>query len=296
MVLDIPAAIGRRILEDRKSWDRNGKIYASDLASTTPNGPCLKSFWYQCKDSPKKDKTPGEGLMLMAGDRMHDLVAELLTKSQDELGAWEVEGVEDSVPMYVNGERVGQRLDILLRNAETGERMVVDVKTKRGAAFNYMDEYADPGVTLQVQSYMMAVDADYGAVLYVDREGSNFMRMYPIKRDDDAVLRAYGALQVIRDATFPPASLWLTCNIKQNKGPDSVYLKVPWQIQYCNLETCRCRADLPRRNPPRGIVAKINDDGVVSPTKVGKAWEKEVMTALYAKYPNREFTLEGEEV
>jgi hypothetical protein len=256
MPLNIPELLGEYLQRIRKGWDKNGRIYASDvgIALGPEHAGCTLAFWLKCKNEPRKEKGPGELLLLQQGDNVHEVIQAMVAEAVKGTG-WTVVGNEEKCEVHVDGERVGGRLDIRLQH-DDGRVHIIDIKTKRGQAFRFLPE-AKPGDVLQVQLYMKATDADSGSVLYVDREGQNFMREFDVERNDVRPETAVRKLVAIRDNPTPPAPVTLKLERKENKGPDSLYLKVPWQIGWCDLQQCACRKALPIKGTPDGIIAKL---------------------------------------
>jgi hypothetical protein len=288
MTFDLVGALSAAIASEREEWDKNGRIYASDLGTSLEDGPCALAFRQKCENAPRAPKLPGQLLMLKVGDLLHGYIQWLLPLALEGSG-WEVLEIEDKVELFVDDEGIGARLDILLRDPD-GRLVVLDVKTKRGNAFRYLEE-PKVGDVLQVQSYITGKDAHYGGILYVDREGQNFMRHFWVDRDDKAVQSAVRTLQAYRDAEKPPAPVGLRLRVRENKGPDSVYLDIPWQIEWCDLQTCACRAALPG-SPPDGIVAKVDEENglySIDFTDIAKGWEAVIFEMLRAEYPSREW-------
>lgn len=232
----------------REEWERNGRIYASDLSVYLPTeagGKCNLGYWLLLHGAKKKTNTsPGKNLMWLQGERLHDFAAEALARELPWQG-WRVRDIERRVQI---DDDIGSRLDLLLEDPETGKVIVVDFKTKRGSAFGYLNK-ARPADGLQVKAYMTGLrregfDVLGGIILYIDREGSNFAKQFPdaslIEPNDDVVARALAHARLLRDTDERPDPILPTVDIKENKGPDSIYLKAPWQVGWCDLEECAC--------------------------------------------------------
>jgi hypothetical protein len=250
---------------ERRSWARNGKLYMSDLKwSLDPEdgGDCPKKLWAKMRNEPEKAGGPGVELMLHAGDRLHEQIAGWLEEHMKE--GWFVEAVEERVKL----DGLSGRLDIRLKHKMHMIQAVIDVKTKRGAAFQYLHE-PHKADELQVQGYMLAKDADYGLLVYVDREGQNWIKCFVVKRDDEAVKNAIISVKAIkRCAEKGQAVQGMEPQVlrKVNKGPDSVTIKWPWQVTWCPLEHCYCKARV-KTTLPKGIVAHILEDDTVRMTE-----------------------------
>ena len=283
--LDLERALGEHILESRKGWEKDGRIYASDLGLAL--GPdfagCQVAFWHKCRNAPVKETNAGRHLMTQAGDLLHDWVGDAMKMALPMQG-WRVVCLEERVTLSHDGEDIGSRLDILIEHMETGWRTVIDIKTKRGAAFGFLNE-VKPADELQVQAYIKAKNADDGYVLYVDREGQNFVRAFHVERADERPEKAIEILKQIRDSETPPPCLKLGISVTENKGADSVYLKKPWQIEWCDLKVCACAAAFPHSDVPTKVVAKLHpaaDTNLIEVrfTDAGEGWEEVIVDLL----------------
>jgi len=294
--LDLEAALGSHILETRRSWEKDGRIYASDLglALGPDHAGCQSAFWHKCRNAPTKDVNAGRLLLMQAGDLLHDWMSDALKMALPQQG-WRVVSVETKAHLDHADESIGARLDVLIEHMESGHRSIIDVKTKRGNAFGYLDE-VKPGDELQVQGYIKATDADDGWVLYVDREGQNFVRAFHVERADERPEMAIEILKAIRDADEPPPSLKLGLIIKENKGPDSIYLKKPWQIEWCDLQQCACAKTFPYENVPTNVLGKLvpvkDEEGEfeVRLTEVGSKWSEVILELLLEQGPGNTYT------
>ena len=240
----------------------------------------------------RRDKDPGHLLMLKVGELVHEYIAGMIGDAVEPYG-WDVTGVEKHVELTEGSVTIGGSLDIELTRRSDGYVLIVDVKTKRGNAFKYLDE-PKPGNEIQVQSYVAANDADAGGLLYTDREGQNFMRWFPVARDDSRPRKAIRMLDQIRNSDEPPDPVGLTVVRKELKGPDSVYLNESWHIGWCDLEECLCAKALPAR-APKGVVAKLHEKKdkptEIRLTAAGSRFGTHILELLDDKYPDEEFVL-----
>ena len=249
-------------------WD-NSKLHVSDLAVAIPgaDGKCPRSLWLRLRGRKGDPHGPGKLLMFDHGNQIHNRVGELLRAGLPD--EWRIIGLEQKISI----EELTGRLDLLLEGP--AGRVVVDFKTIRGRAFNYLFE-PKPMHTLQVQTYSMAVDADYAKVLYIDREGQNFAQEFPIPRDDAKVIQALEIARAIHrdameidnediDAWHGPDILPPNVKRNSNKGPDSIKLELPWQCQYCEYLDNFCGASIPPCSRHNGIVGHIDDEGIFLP-------------------------------
>ncbi len=260
--LDILAAMNAHIESLRDQKDRTGKVYPSDLGGES----CRRAYWLRYHGEPARPSTPGELLMYKMGDLVHDFIQGVLEQVMPGFG-WDVIGIEYRVKhLGLSG-----RIDLLLRNRVTGELAVIDIKTKRGGAFQYMDE-ANPNDVAQLQWYADAVGAKVAFLVYVDREGQNFCRIREVTPDKSNVLKEMATIENML-ADDEPGSVGLKLTRNENKGPkDSLYLKVPWQINWCTLNWCRCKKELPGMPPKTVIAHLVKKTGEIVPTKGNEKW------------------------
>lgn len=292
MSLDLKKILTEAMLAESKSFPRKGKIYASDLgvALGPDHAGCARALWEKLHDAPQKRPSPGELLRFRIGDLIHDYIANLLRKELPKHG-WEVIGVEKDVRL----DGVRGRYDIKIRNQETGEVRIIDCKTKRGSAFGFLKE-PKKSDQLQVQYYAQD-EADGGDLLYIDREGQNFVRHFEVAKDDARPKEAARRLHVLRDGD-PPQRLRPKLKRVKNKGPDSLYLEVPWQVSWCSLAHCPCAKAIGEL--PEGIVAKLTNDGELKMVEgYGEwvdGWVGMILDDLKEQYSEEEFTYLGNTV
>lgn len=245
---DLFFADALREAERGDPWN-DAEVHPSDLWHTLPPGPnagCPRQLWLRTHGAERRPATPGQLLMLRFAHRIHEwLGAELElartaaqvaqfyeghhNESFRHLADWRLLGVE--VTADDDGAEEG-RLDALLEHPEEG-RLVLDFKSMRGRAFQYLDG-PKPGHVLQVQSYMRRKDARQGVLLYVDREGQNFMVQYgPLERDDAAVATAWAQARAIVALPTPPPAIAPKAGRKG--APEE-----PWVCTYCPHYKASC--------------------------------------------------------
>ena len=289
VILDLEKILADALAEEYESWDKEMRIWPSDLGIAL--GPeldgCPVEFWMRCRDEPRKKVSPGQMLMFKMGDLMEEYLVGLLERHAEAHG-WRVISSQESREAF----GIRGRSDVTLEHIVTGVRIVVDIKTKRGNAFRYLNE-PKPGNVLQVQHYVAAADAVGGVLLYADREGQNFVRQFDVPREDERPEKAVEALTELRDNPIPPDFVPLRLKRRRNKGADSVYIETPWQMEWCSLKTCACREALPKA-PPSGIAAKVGNDGLVTHTEGNEAWLRTVVRLLRAEYPDEKFHVDGD--
>jgi len=257
-------------LEARNQWPKKMKIFPSDLGGEG----CPVAFWRNCRDYPKKTPAPGELLMWAQGSNLEDEVGLKLALALAKTGEYLIvtpPAGEKQHRMEFGGRR--GKLDFLLRNTETGGYIVLEVKSKRGGAFSYLNEIAHNNL-IQTRFYIAAVCEKYdtddcsGIVIYVDREGQNFVRPFDVRRDDQSVLDSIEELETLRDGPEPPPMEAVLLR-RENKGPDSLVLKLPWQVGWCSQQECVCKSHI-GSIPDGDIVCKQRDDGELIPINFKK--------------------------
>ena len=236
-------------------------LWASDLSAHTDGG-CERQLFHKLAGDERTDNTVSELMMFRFGNRIHDDIADMLS---DHLGdGWQVTGVE-SYGNDVYG--LVSRSDMILLSPDD-DRVVIEVKTSRGRAFSYRNGPEDlrDSHVIQLQAGITAQDADYGILLYIDREGSNSPDSYPIERDDETVMETvenlseliepaerYAIAKRAVEAGFltedeipdPPAPLEPEITRNENKGPDSIEIDEPWNCGYCSFRNVVCPGAVP---------------------------------------------------
>jgi hypothetical protein len=235
----------------RHGWDES-RLHASDLGATLDGEGCLRQVWLRLHGAEGKKDGPGKELMFEHAHRIHEMMVEVLEHLGEE---WEVSKVESPIDGLFAQEQADGRLDVLLTHRPSGVRLVYDTKTVRGAAFRWMSEveeigfpwvHAKPGHQLQVQAYARAEQADGGLIVYVDREGQNWLRLALVPRDDEAVEVAAAALQEAALAEEAPPVLAMKEKLVRGKRA----LKMPWQCEWCQYLDISCDGAKPREETP----------------------------------------------
>lgn len=285
-------AILKDYFEDQPQQSPRLRPSSLGIALDSPDSQCALSWWGQMQGLEVREVAPGEAMMFDHGHRLHERMADLLTELLPQYG-WFVVAVEQKVRCY----SYPGTLDLLIEHARTGYRLVVDFKTKRANAFKYLDKAKEDNV-VQVEFYIEAAKADGGMLLYIDREGQNFVKTFYVPpnpaRVEDLIAKAEAFLDPKQYPEGPPA-LGLKIERRINKGPDSVYLKRPWQMDWCKLQDCLCAQLCPNaKRVPEGIVAKIDADGFVTATEGNEEWLETVALLLVDAYPDEKFSVEGD--
>jgi hypothetical protein len=278
LVIRFYAALMKREAErDAEKQAGRGPYRMSNLGLAVPDGPCMRSKWLVDQGlavvPPKK---PGQQWMLTQGNRIHDMLQDLFTKGAKEVVGMEVVGIETPVAILsddMHNWTGHYDLKVRLHNpGHESREFIIDFKTVRGGAFRYLHE-PKPANVLQVQGYLMADDCDRGMLVYVDREGQNFMRAFPVHRDDQSVLEAMRTIEAALSAAAPPPPVPIKVDVKPTKTKgDSIYVKEPWQTAYCDLgEGCHCKARFPGVFPS-GIAARRQSGTVRIEPGVDSRW------------------------
>lgn len=259
---DLETALYKALCDEDDEWG-DTRLHVSDLAVAIPmpDGKCPRQLWMRLRGYPQVEPHIGKLLMFDHGHRLHERLPELLRIGLEGTG-WSVEHVELKLDDLLPDEVDGGTMDLGLIGPN-GERIVLDWKTVRGRTFQYL-EAPKPSNVLQVQTYMKAWDADLGLIAYVDREGQNGLKAFPVERDDEAVEFAAGVARGIADQEECPPKLLPTINRKHLKGPDSIYLNEPWQCRYCEFRDLSCDGALLPTHRDLRVVAKVDDGGRIT--------------------------------
>ena len=261
MRVNLVNALNAALSVAENEWD-DSSLHVSDLS--TPTEGCPRQLWLRLRGAQKKKPTPGQLLMFRHGNRIH---RELIEDLRVGLGSeWEIIAVEKPVEF----EGIIGRCDCLLQNVATKEIIVVDFKSVRGRKFSHLDAQGKSmdshDIQVQGYSYGFTVSAVCepvcGIVLYTDREGQNGFRQYDdVPNDFQAVKDAIAEIKTIAGLLEAPPLLEPMIEVKENKGPDSVKLKQPWNCDYCDYQDVSCHGALPNKLRDLGIVGYIDGAG-----------------------------------
>ena len=250
MIPSLPAMMEEGLRNQKDDWGDN-RLHVSDLSVYLEDGKCPRELWLRLSGYEKRELTAGQMLMFSNAHGIHERIVNILEIPLLNNG-WKIWKVEE--PVKVNG--VKGRADMVIKHEE-GMEIVVDFKTLRGRAFQYLEQPKESHV-LQVQAYMMGEGASKGIVFYLDREGQNAARQFVVDRDDETVSEAIKYAKSIQQMDQAPVELSPKIEIRKNKGPDSVYLKLPWQCDYCQYRDVSCEGALPQQYRDLGVVGKID--------------------------------------
>ena len=257
MTLNLTQALEMGLTAQPDNWQED-VLHVTDLAVAIGE-TCPRQLQLRLKGADRRLPPPGQQMMFRHGQRIHeDLVTLLMAGLPYE---WSVVYVELPVEL----DDITGRIDCVIEHLPSGDKFIVDFKTIRGRAFNWL-EGPKPAHVLQVQSYMVAFEQSTGIkpveayVLYVDREGQNSFKQFAVGHDKNRVLDAVVQTQAIANSPLCP-ELQPKIEVKENKGPDSVKLKQPWNCDYCDYQDVSCHGALPNKLRDLGIVGYIDGAG-----------------------------------
>jgi CRISPR/Cas system-associated exonuclease Cas4 (RecB family) len=143
-------------LEREQRPKAQGRYYPSEI------GGCLRKVWYSYKHPQpvKMDLVK----IFEVGNLMHDFIAEVMRSERNP----EVELLQSEFPfkMEMDGFTVSGRIDDVLLVKESGERMLVEVKSTKSVDYT---ERPNASHVMQLQLYMHATGIHDGIVLYVEK-------------------------------------------------------------------------------------------------------------------------------
>lgn len=243
-------------------WDETA-VHVSDYRYmlSPDEGGCDRQLWHRFRQDDASDPTLWMRMMWDQGFALQIRFSWLLCQGLP--ASWELEAVEMDVSRGLPGADVGS-CDLVLSSED--HVLGVEMKTQRGRAFQYLDE-PKPSHVMQSEGEAQALkqlfpeeDVEHRLV-YLDREGQNTPLVFPTETGLEAekrVLEASHYANEIRDRTNGEAPEPLSPHIavRENKGPNSVYLEEGWVCEYCNYRGESCPGALPDNLKDRGIVAK----------------------------------------
>lgn len=216
---------------DNQRWGMK-RLHPSDLGAAIPGSGCLRQIWLRTRGAESRPKTVGELLMLENANAIHERVEEAAAVGLNLPGELEIE-------VEVEFYGVTGRADIVCTDNYTKRRTVVDIKTVRSGAFQWLDA-PKPSHVLQVQHYMAGIGAQDGYLIYIDREGSNTPRQFRVQRDDEAVIGAIRTCSEAIAATEAPPILDMEVKLKDMAKVVRINAQRPWQCNYCHFRGVSC--------------------------------------------------------
>jgi len=209
-------------------------LHVSDLAYSVEL--CPRQLWLRLKGYDKAPLTPGKIWMHRNGHAIHARVIELWRIGLPKLyqGEWDIDKEEEATII----EDIHGTADVILKDS-IDNKILVDIKTIRGNKFNYLQE-PDPKNVIQLQGYMKGFNIDNGMLFYIDREGQNFAKQFPVERDDNKITEGIKVIKSIMAMLGPPPIMKVGLKYKENKSSTSVTLDYPWQCQWCDYLDISC--------------------------------------------------------
>lgn len=252
-------------------WDET-RIHLSDYRHSleAEDGACERQLYHRLQQDEADDPSLWERLMWDQGFAMQVRFSWLICQGLPE--GWDLLEIEMDVSEGLPGDDVGS-CDLVLEGPDA--ILGVEMKTQRGRSFQYLDEPKSNHV-IQSQGELYALRNMYPQqqvahrLLYIDREGQNSPMVFPTNwRDEvaDIIEQASGYVNgimavVARDSSRESLkTLDPIIEVRENKGPNSIYLKEPWMCSYCKYKGESCPGALPPELTGHGIVAKGDHNG-----------------------------------
>jgi hypothetical protein len=147
-------------------------LEASDIDDPQTLGGCIRSEWYRCKGHQQTDPPGIYSQYIFAAGNMWE---SWLTEKFKQMGVWVGNNIKWALPeRYISGE-----VDIIIKNPETGEKIIVESKTWGSTnyqakkelcgsrfgtptpkvqnlmqSFIYLDVFKEQGITKTVLTYL----------------------------------------------------------------------------------------------------------------------------------------------
>jgi len=156
MTLNLTQALEMGLTAQPDNWQED-VLHVTDLAVAIGE-TCPRQLQLRLKGADRRLPPPGQQMMFRHGQRIHeDLVTLLEAGLPRDWEIWEVE-------LPVELDDITGRIDCVVNHIPSGDKFIVDFKTIRGRAFNWL-EGPKPAHVLQVQSYMVAFEQSTGKSL-----------------------------------------------------------------------------------------------------------------------------------
>lgn len=210
-------------------------FYITDIGKAADG--CMRALYLDFQHAKKAELGIGKLLMFEHGNKIHDTVNSLLSESE----MFPYVQAEQRCELEIDGEVFHGRYDCMTE--VNGEKVILDYKTTRGAAFQYLTEPKESHVA-QVQAYLMALDLKTGYVVYIDREGQNGFMLFGIGRDDDHVTEL--ARKCINAKNEAADILQPNFRRDELKTKTNYYVSCPWQCSYCDYYGVSCDGAMPK--------------------------------------------------
>lgn len=253
-MINLEKALADGIKRDGDNWGED-KLHVSDLGIApsikSSDRKCPRKFWLRYNGYEKEETGPGTQLMFDQGHALEKKAVETLKYGlPDDV---RIVSTQMDITPGLPGDFTG-RLDALLWRC--GEYMIVDFKTRRGNAFRY-NSTVKPSNKYQVGGYIYALnkmfddyEVKHGAILEIDREGSNFAREFHFNWTPEfrkLIRDAFTYVHEVSESEEPPPLLDPKIERNENKGPDSITADLPWQCSYCDYRSVACPGAIPQK-------------------------------------------------
>jgi len=251
-----------RLDHEPGEWDET-RVHLSDYRySLSPDeGGCKRQLFHRLRQDNASDPTLWMRMMWDQGFALQIRFSWLLCQGLPE--PWDLEAVEMDVSRGLPGDDIGS-CDLVL--SAPGHLLGIEMKTQRGRAFRYLDE-PKPSHVIQSEGEAYALQQMHPErevshrLVYLDREGQNTPLVFPTATGPEAekrVLEASHYANRVLDSLDGEAPDPLSPHIavRENKGPNSIYLEQPWMCEYCDYYQESCEGALEPELTGHGIVAK----------------------------------------
>jgi len=258
-MINLTGAMAEGITKEEDDWGQKN-LHVSDLGVSyfiedDDDRKCPRQLWLRLNGYDRQPQKPGTSLMFEQGHNLEEHSIRWIRRGLNRLDNRAIV-VGEQIDVSAGISPLAGHLDLLIE--KDMEYLVVDVKSRRGASFDYVDEIK-PTNKMQIAGYIYALrnlglDVEHGAVLEVDRNGQRFVQEFHFRYDSELEFKVENTiiyLKQIRDLSTPPARLKPKIKINRNKGDDSVTADVPWQCSYCDYWGVSCRGAIPEKYSDR---------------------------------------------
>lgn len=259
---------------DGREWD-DSAIHVSDYSVILEpdDRKCERQLWHRIQGDERADDSLWKEVMFDQGDAMQVRFSYYIHFGLPD--DWEVFGIEVDCTGYLPTATDTGSADLVLWKPDEEQFLVVEIKTQRGRSFNYLKSDNQPKEShrLQAEGYLYGLTRRFedqfedptvnGCVFYLDREGQNEPLMFPVDRQDERIDRASVKANGIAGQTEAPEIMQIGAKVSRNKGPDSVYLDVPWQCQYCEYRGVSCEGAIEESLEYGNKLGELEDGNVL---------------------------------
>ena len=244
----------------KKSFENDNQerleFHISDLGKAIEGEGCLRQLYLRLTGAEQKEHGIGKLLMFSHGNKIHETINQLLRNTN-----FGIISTERACKFEVDGNVFYGRYDVKIKE-DNNKLAIVDYKTIRGNAFNYLNEAKSSHIA-QIRGYLMATNIDKGYIVYIDREGQNGFRLFPVFRNDEEIKqlarKCIVAKEKIMDILEPK---YLK---KELKTKTNFYIKNPWQCSYCDYYGITCEGAISEETNINNneIIAEIKSDELI---------------------------------